>query len=213
LLIIGVVCGFFWIIGCTPEEYDVDLSYGLTHAIVMKDSAAHTGTFEFYKMMNLAMIDSGVSYDRTMDAILEATVPGGGGNGKYTIFVINNDEVKSLSLAYFGNSDIFIGVNTVVKKKMAFKLLQFYYVVGEYELESLPPKLKMDNGYEISISGSTLTGFDGNSVHIVSGNNKARNGVFHVIDGPLHPTKATNFVNYRKSYFYSYATFANKTGI
>lgn len=205
------LCGLVWITSCSPDEYEVDLSYGITHGIAMHNSDEHAGTFNFYQMIHYAMIDSGVSFNRTMDAILETSVPGGAGDGKYTVFVIDNDKVGDLSLAYFGNSIIQSGVNTIDSQFKTFKLLQFYFVVGEYKLKDLPAKLKMDNGYEINISGTTLTGFDGNQVHIVSGDNVARNGVFHVVDGPLHPTSPANFVDYNSSYFYSYAPYGDKT--
>lgn len=207
---LSLLCCFGWITSCTPEEYEVDLSYGLTHAIAMYDGNENTGTFQFYKLLNRSMIDKGVSYDRTMDAILEATVPGSDGGEKYTVFVLQNDDVKDMSLTYFGKSAIELGTTTVATRNKAFKLLQFYYVVGEYRVENLPSKLKMDNGYEISISGNKLTGFSGTQVQIVSGNNEARNGVFHVIDGPLHPVTTSSFVDYNTSYFYSYATYEDK---
>ena len=79
LIPVIIFCGLVWMTSCSPDEYEVDLSYGITHGIAMHNSDEHAGTFNFYQMIHYAMIDSGVSYNRTMDAILEASVPGGAG--------------------------------------------------------------------------------------------------------------------------------------
>lgn len=189
--------------GCSPEKYDVDLSYGLTHGIAKYNGDEQSGTFNFYRFIHFAMIDSGVSYDRPMDMILNATVPGDSRERKYTVFVLQNDDVDQTVNNYFGKPSIQSSFSSPERKQL-FKLLQFYYTIGEYKLENMPARMVMDNGFEVTVSGNELTGFDGNKVKIISADNVARNGVFHVIDAPLHPADPASLPDYKKSYFYDY---------
>lgn len=192
-----------------PEEGDW-FEAGLVQKIVMHDGDANNGTFEFYEFIVASIIDKGVCFDRPIGPIMNVPPPGLGMSGKWTVFVLNNSNVKALSTAYFGASSIRSAANNSVKKYQCFKLMQYYFVVGEFNSTNFPAKLVMDNGYEVTISGNTLKGADGNTVNFISKDNVTRNGVYHVIDGPLHPTKPANYLYIDKSYFYTYGNPANK---
>ena len=194
---------------CTPDraEYPDEgdwLIPALPHAITMSSGDAVDGTYNFFEFIYSSEVDKGVCYDRFMTTLLTYNVPGLA-DKKWTIFVLNNEGVKNLSLDYFGNSDILSGANSTAEYYQSFKLLQYYIMVGEYRTEDFGSKLVMDNGVEITVSGNTLIGAEGNTVNIISANNEARNGIFHVIDGPLHPFKA-NYQYIDKSYLYDYGT-------
>ena len=172
----------------------------------MIDGDADNGTYEFFEFIFAAQVDKGVCKDRYMSNLMTYPPPGLGTSGKWTVFVLVNSEVKNMSSAYFGNSSIKSGANTTEEYYQTFKLLQYYYVVGEYKLADLPSQLVMDNGETISRSGNTLTGVDGNTVNIVMSDIEARNGIIHVIDGPLHPTNPNDYVYKSESYLYTYGS-------
>ena len=211
------MCSCFIMAYCTPDraEYPEEGDWrqaGLVQEIVMHDGDPVNGTFEFYEFILAAIIDKGVCLNRALGPIMNIPPPGLGMEGKWTVFVLNNSSVKALSTNYFGNSSIRSGANNTTKRLQCFKLMQYYFVVGEYKSNNLPSKLVMENGYEVTISGNTLIGADGNVVNFISKDNVVRNGVFHVIDGPLHPTLPANYVYLDKSYFYTYGNPQDKEG-
>lgn len=213
-----MMCSCFIMVTCTPDraeypEYGDWFQAGMVQEIIMHDGDANNGTYEFFEFIVASIIDKGVCFDRPLGPIMNVPPPGLGMEGKWTVFVLNNSSVKSLSTAYFGGSSIRSAANNTVKKYQCFKLIQYYFVVGEYMSADLPAKLTMDNGFEVTISGNTLTGADGNTVNIISKDNVVRNGVYHVIDGPLHPTLPANYVYRDASYFYTYGNPQDKTEV
>lgn len=200
---------------CQPDraEYPTEGDWfepGIVQSIVMNNGDATNGTIEFYEFIVASIIDKGVCFDRPLGPLMNVPPPGLGMEGKWTVFVLNNSGVKAMSTAYFGGNSIRSAANNTTKKYQCFKLMQYYFVVGEFNSTNFPTKLVMDNGYELTISGNTLIGADGNVVNFISKDNVTRNGVFHVIDGPLHPTKPANYVYKDKSYFYTYGDPQNK---
>ena len=210
------MCSFFLITNCTPDkpEYPDDwFEPALPHKIATHSGDENNGTYQFFEFIHAAMVDSGVCVDRYMSFLMTYPPPGFGMAGKWTIFVLNNSNVRSMSAAYFaGQSNIRTAASTTVRRRQIFKLLQFYYIIGEVKSADFGTKLTMDNGFEVTVSGNTLIGSNGNTVNIISKDNEARNGVFHVIDGPLHPTSPANYVYKNVSYFYTYGNPQNKEG-
>jgi hypothetical protein len=199
-----------FVISCIPEKPEYPelgdwFEPALPHKIAMHDGDANNGTFEFFEFIHASMVDKGVSYDRFMSFLMTYPPPGLGMEGKWTIFVLNNSNVRDMSAAYFnGQRNIRTAASTTVRRRQIFKLIQFYYIVGEVRSKDFPAKLVMDNGFEVTVSGNTLIGSDGNTVNFLAKDIEARNGIFHVIDGPLHPTNPANFVYRDASYFYTY---------
>jgi len=211
------LCSSLLMLTCTPDrseypEYGDWFDAGMVQEIIMQDGDADKGTYEFYEFIVASLIDKGVCFDRPLGPIMNVPPPGLGMEGKWTVFVLNNSNVKSMASAYFGNSSIRSGANNATKKYKCFKLIQYYFVVGEYTSDNFPAKLTMDNGVEITVSGNTLIGADGNTVNFLSKDNVVRNGVFHVIDGPLHPIDPANYVYKDVSYFYTYGNPQDKEG-
>jgi uncharacterized surface protein with fasciclin (FAS1) repeats len=188
-----------------PDEGDWVIP-GLAQSISMYDGDEVTGTYEFYKFIYASQVDTGVCFDRYMSTLMTFDPPGMP-NGKWTAFVLVSDKVNDIASSdYFGEDDFEdIEDSDTENRKLAFKLLQYYIVVGEHRLADLSSSITMDNGVELSVSGNTITGVDGNTVNIISGDHEARNGVFHIIDGPLHPTDVADYQYIYKSYLYDYA--------
>lgn len=203
-------CGLILATSCTPdrEEYPEEGDWrlpGLAQEISMYDGDETTGTYEFFKFIYTSQVDSGVCIDRYMSTLMTLEPPGQP-EGKWTAFVLPSAQVNDIAMMYFGKVN-FEGVRTTddVNRYQAFKLLQFYFVVGEHKLADLSGSITMDNGVALSVSPTSITGVDGNSVNILSGDHMARNGIFHIIDGPLHPDTA-NFQYIPTSYLYEYGS-------
>jgi uncharacterized surface protein with fasciclin (FAS1) repeats len=211
LLFLISICSFFLLTSCEPDAYEYPpegewFEPGLAHKIAMHDGDKNNGTYEFFEFAFAAQIDKGVAFDRRMSQLLTYPPPGFGMDGKWTVFVLNNSNVNAMSSKYYKTSPIQKAASTTERRRQIFKLFQYYFVVGEYKASDLPASLKMDNGFVVNISGTTMTGADGNTVNIVSTDNVTRNGIFHVIDGPLHPTDPKNYVYIDESYFYTFGS-------
>jgi hypothetical protein len=189
-----------------PDEGDWIIP-GLAQSISMYDGDEVDGTYQFYKFIYASQVDTGVCYDRYMSTLMTLDPPGQP-NGKWTVFVLQSDKVNDIASSAYFNEDDFDDVQKSDDefRNLSFKLLQYYFVVGEYSLADLSGSLTMDNGVALSISGNTITGVDGNTVNIVSGDHQARNGVFHIIDGPLHPVDPADYQYIYKSYLYDYGS-------
>ncbi len=209
LIIIGF--GILLASSCTPDrmEYPAEGDWripGLAQVISMHDGNETTGTYEFFQWIYTAQVDSGVAVDRYMSSLMTLDPPGQP-NGKWTAFVLPSAQVNEVASMYFERPN-FTGVRatTSESRNKAFKVLQYYFVVGEYKLADLSGTITMDNGVQMEVSPNSITGAEGNTVNITSGDHLARNGIFHIIDGPLHITDTANYVYIPTSYLYEYGS-------
>lgn len=210
LIVLG--CSIILATSCSPDRMDYPAEGdwvipGLPQVISMYNGDPVTGTYEFFKFIYACQVDSGVCVDRYMSDLMTFDPPGQP-NGKWTAFVLPSAQVNDIASMYFPPSANFDAVQktSVDNRKLAFKLLQYYFVLGEYKLSDLSGSITMDNGVQLAVSPTSITGAEGNTVNIISGDHVARNGIFHIIDGPLHITDTANFVYIPSSYLYEYGS-------